>query len=343
MSGFLPSLDDRIATVAACSPIGLPAKQKTRVEVLTPGEWNRLARWLVDTNLRPADLLFESIAHELELSNLESRLIQKARLIADRASTTLSAIEEIQDQGLWIRCRADTDYPAKWKKRLKVVAPPVVFGMGDIRMLGETSIAIVGSRDVTPALAETAGAFGALVANAQLVVISGAARGTDRFGMIGALDAKGRSAGVLAGSLQRISRDDGLRDHIANDRLCLVSQVHPTAGFTVGNAMARNRLIYALSDLAIVISTSEGTGGTWLGAVENLHRKWAPIAVWSGVGAPEANARLVELGAYPLNEVLRAEESVDRLIHIVAVHQDACNQEIEKPRRLIQETPPPIY
>ena len=286
MSRFQPLLDDRIATTTACSPIGLPPGQKNRSDILTTGEWNRLARWLVAMNRRPADLLFSGMACDLDSADLDPEIVRKARSIAERASATHNAIEMLETQGIWVRCRADDDFPAKWKKRLKASAPPTIFGIGDVGMLGEPSIAIVGSRDVNPMLRETAEALGAAVANEGFVVISGAARGTDRYGMLGALDAGGRSTGLLAGSLQRISRDADLQGRIADERLCLVSQVHPAAGFTVGNAMARNRLIYALSDLAIVVSTTEGTGGTWAGAIENLQRRWSPIAVWSGVGAP---------------------------------------------------------
>jgi hypothetical protein len=61
--------------------------------------------------------------------------------------------------------------------------------------------------------------------------------------------------------------------------LVLVSPFNPEAGFDVGNAMARNKYIYCLSDAAIVVATSKGSGGTWSGATENLKRNWAPLWV----------------------------------------------------------------
>lgn len=335
--------DDRIATVAACTPIGLPRNQKNRSDVLTPGEWNRLARWLVETGQRPGALLFSGIVSDLESSHLEPTLKRKARSIAERASTTLTAIEALEELGIWVRCRADSDYPIKWKQRLKSVAPPAFFGIGDIGMFDSVSVAIIGSRDVTPMLAKTAETFGTRVASASSVVISGAARGTDRYGMLGALEANGRSVGILAGSLQRISRDAELRSHIANEQLCLISQVHPAAGFTVGNAMARNRLIYALADLAIVVSTSDGSGGTWNGALENLHRRWAPIAVWCGSGAPVANGRLVEQGAYPLFAMPRENSPLSGVIEAAAHHARDRDDRSETVLRLINESAPPAY
>jgi predicted Rossmann fold nucleotide-binding protein DprA/Smf involved in DNA uptake len=162
--------------------------------------------------------------------------------------------------------------------------------------------------------------------------------------MLGALDAGGKSIGLLAGALQRTSRDADLRGRIADDRICLISQVHPTAGFTVGNAMARNRLIYASADLATVVSTSDGTGGTWAGAIENLRHCWAPIAVWNGAGAPEANRRLIELGAFPLAELPDAGGLIQELLDAAATYAvSRSERDNAPPPRLIQEAPAPIY
>jgi predicted Rossmann fold nucleotide-binding protein DprA/Smf involved in DNA uptake len=107
--------------------------------------------------------------------------------------------------------------------------------------------------------------------------------------------------------------------------------------------MARNRLIYALSDLAIVVSTTEGTGGTWAGAIENLQRRWAPLAIWSGTGAPYANSRLVDLGGFPLAEMPEGDGSIQRLKDAAAAHGAKDDAESNKPPRLIQETPAPVY
>ena len=107
---------------------------------------------------------------------------------------------------------------------------------------------------------------------------------------------------------------------IANEYLCFVSQVNPAAGFSVGNAMGRNRLIYALSDLTIVIATAAGSGGTWAGATENLKRRWAPLAVWVGPGAPEGNGQLVQKGALPFDRAPEDRTDLAILIEQAAAH-----------------------
>ena len=59
----------------------------------------------------------------------------------------------------------------------------------------------------------------------------------------------------------------------------MVSPYHPTAGFSAGAAMGRNKLVYALSDVAVVVSSGQASGGTWTGASEALKAGWVPVLV----------------------------------------------------------------
>ena len=74
------------------------------------------------------------------------------------------------------------------------------------------------------------------------------------------------------------------------------------AGKSVGSAMGRNKLIYALSSITVVISADDGKGGTWEGAREAL-RLNLPVAVWVGDGAGKGNRALVDQGATPVDSV----------------------------------------
>jgi predicted Rossmann fold nucleotide-binding protein DprA/Smf involved in DNA uptake len=64
--------------------------------------------------------------------------------------------------------------------------------------------------------------------------------------------------------------------------------------------MGRNKLIYAFSDVAVVVSSAEGSGGTWTGAIEALKGGWVPLVVRSGSGVPPGNAALIARGASAL-------------------------------------------
>jgi predicted Rossmann fold nucleotide-binding protein DprA/Smf involved in DNA uptake len=71
----------------------------------------------------------------------------------------------------------------------------------------------------------------------------------------------------------------------------------PSAGFSVGAAMGRNRLIYCLADYAIVVASDAETGGTWAGATETLKNNWVPVFVFEHEQMPEGNKLLLQKGA----------------------------------------------
>jgi predicted Rossmann fold nucleotide-binding protein DprA/Smf involved in DNA uptake len=85
---------------------------------------------------------------------------------------------------------------------------------------------------------------------------------------------------------------------LLDGQLTLVSPYDPNAGFNVGHAMQRNKLIYALADASLVVSSDINRGGTWAGAVEQLDKfRFVPIYVRS-LGEPSRGLdALLEKGA----------------------------------------------
>jgi predicted Rossmann fold nucleotide-binding protein DprA/Smf involved in DNA uptake len=120
------------------------------------------------------------------------------------------------------------------------------------------------------------------------------AKGVDTLSMESALEARGSAVGVLADSLEKAvrSRETALR----RGDLCLVTPYSPNAGFSVGAAMGRNRLIYCLADYAIVVASDAETGGTWAGATETLKNGWLPVFVLEHAQMPDGNKLLLQKG-----------------------------------------------
>lgn len=270
---------------------------------LTPKEWGRFALWLKDQGMVPEALLR---GNDLEsaLSGWSDKTVGAARIHAllERAGALGIALEKWQRAGLWVMTRSDPDYPTKLKRRLKTDAPPVLFGSGNRQLLNQGGIAVVGARNAsTEDLAFTT-RLGGMIATQGRSVVSGGARGVDEVAMLGALEQDGTVIGVLADSLLRASNSAKYRRAIMDKNLVLVSPFNPEAGFDVGNAMARNKYIYALSDAAVIISASEGKGGTWSGAVEALKHAWVPLWVKTHLDAQSGNAVLVRMGARWLDE-----------------------------------------
>ena len=255
---------------------GKPAEGEPKP--LTPTEWGRFASWLKDRNTRPGELLADGLSKALP--EWQDRTISLARLQAllDRGAALAIAVEKWQRTGIWIMTRSDPDYPVRLKQRLENQAPPVLFGCGNRRLLNNGGIAVVGSRNAKDKDLDFARTIGKKVAASGMTIISGGARGVDEAAMLGTLEVEGTVIGVLADSLLRAAVSQKYRQAIRQRNLVLVSPFNPEAGFSAGNAMARNKYIYCMSDAAVVVESGK-SGGTWNGATENLKKRWVPLWV----------------------------------------------------------------
>jgi predicted Rossmann fold nucleotide-binding protein DprA/Smf involved in DNA uptake len=269
---------------------------------LTNGEWARFAVWLRDHELQPASLMTSDIASAL--SGLIDRSISAERVqrLLDRGGALGLSLERWERAGLWVLTRADDDYPERLKRRLRADAPPVLFGCGNRTLLNTGGVAVVGSRDAAEDDLAFAASIGRDAAGQGHSVVSGGARGVDQSAMLGALENEGTAVGVLADSLLRAATSSGYRPHLMSRNLVLLSNFNPEAGFNVGNAMARNRYIYCLADVAIVVSCAHNQGGTWNGAVENLKAGWVPLWVKPTKHVASGAPHLVRQGARWLPE-----------------------------------------
>lgn len=263
---------------------------------LTQAEYSGLAQWLRDSAMRPAALLdaekvpLAAAGTGLDQERLESLLARGVQLGF--------AVEAWEQRGIWVISRSDVEYPKRYKHHLKEKSPPLLYGVGDRALLSGGGVAIVGSRNVDAAGEAFTREAAALCAINRLPVISGGARGVDQIGVAAALAAGGVAIAVLAENLLKKSLESSARQALADGTLLLISPYHPEARFAVGTAMARNKLIYALADVALVVSSDHRQGGTWAGATEELKRdRPRPVFVRPGEGVPLGIKKLLELGA----------------------------------------------
>lgn len=268
-------------------------------ELLSPGEYKRLARHLREIQRQPADLVSPDSS---EILRACQSVIDESRLqkLLERGFLLSQAVERWQTRAIWVLSRADAGYPRRLKARLREDAPAVIYGCGDKALLETGGIAVVGSRHVDDALIDYTIAVGRLAARSKRTLVSGGAKGIDQAAMRGALEAGGKVCGVLADSLEKTSMNREQRNWLLDDQLVLISPYDPSAGFNVGHAMQRNKLIYALADASLVVSSDVNKGGTWAGAVEQLEKlRFVPVYVRStGDANPGLNA-LGKKGALP--------------------------------------------
>lgn len=250
-------------------------------ELLKPGEYKRLARHLREIKHQPADLLSPD---STEVMRACQPVIDNARLqrLLGRGFLLSQVIERWQARAIWVVSRADAEYPHRLKARLREDAPAVIYGCGDMSLLESGGLAVVGSRHVDEPLIDYTMAVGRLAARAGRTLVSGGAKGIDQAAMRGALEAGGKVTGILADSLEKTILNREHRNLLLDGQLVLISPYDPSAGFNVGNAMQRNKLIYALSDVSLVVNTDLNKGGTWAGAIEQLDKlKLVPVYVRS--------------------------------------------------------------
>jgi DNA protecting protein DprA len=215
------------------------------------------------------------------------------------------AVERWKNQGIWILGRSDENYPSRLKTQLKTVAPPILYGIGKQELLSGGGLAVVGSREVSEEGIEYTQNVAQTCAEQGIQIISGGARGVDQTAMLAAVEAGGTAIGVLADSLTKASLAGKYRAGIREKQLTLISPYDPDARFQAGNAMSRNKHVYALADYALVVSSAFNKGGTWAGAVEALEReKTIPIFVRAQDTVPEGNHQLLKKGARPLHGAL---------------------------------------
>lgn len=285
------------AILLLCGRFG--AGDDTGARPLNVKEYDEVAAWLVSKKWWPADLLSEENQGALSDAFAPVEPARMKALLARGASMAI-AIEKWVNKGLWVLCRSDEAYPQRLKQHLKRCAPPILYGAGDRSLLSKGGLAVVGSRHIDAEAESFARAVGRSAAQSGMQLISGAARGVDETAMHGAFEEGGTVVGVMADSLLRAAVSGKYREGIRSGQLVLASPYNPEAGFNVGNAMGRNKHIYALADYAVVVNSDYQKGGTWAGAEEELRREGGrPVFVRTGAGIPRGNTELLRKGAKP--------------------------------------------
>lgn len=269
------------------------------VQPLTPSEYNTLTGWLKEKGMRPSDLLSDEGRNKFQQGFVGK--VDRMLSLLHRGAALAMAVEGWTNRGLWVISRAEDIYPARLKNRLGKAAPPLLYGAGNKELLAVGGLAVVGSRNADEIALEFTRYVAEKCAKEEIRIVSGGARGIDKEAMLEALKKGGTAAGVLSDSLEKETLSGKYRSAIRDGKLLLVSPYPPSAGFSAGNAMGRNKLIYALADYAMVIS-SDVKGGTWNGATECLRKRYVPLIVRTSPAVPEGNRLLIDQGGTAFDE-----------------------------------------
>ena len=240
---------------------------------MNPPEQNRLA-WVALTltpGLGPkrilraaktlADLscLFRLSLTELESLNFPAAAAQflftgKARTEAERE------LVRVGEQKGQILTFEDEDYPEQLREIFD--PPPVLWVLGDVKLLARPAIAVVGTRHPTPYGTGMAEVLARDLASHRMVILSGMARGVDTAAHRGALAAGGSTVAVWGTGVDVIypKENKSLAENILVAGGAIVSEYRLGTFPAPQNFPKRNRIISGMSIGVLVVEAGENSG-----------------------------------------------------------------------------------
>lgn len=166
--------------------------------------------------------------------------------------------EKLQQKGIRLVTLSDPDYP----KRLKEIpdAPYGLFVRGSLPG-SEPAVAVIGARDCSRYGAFVAEKLGEVLGRNGIAVVSGMARGIDGISQLAALEAGGRSYGVLGCGVDICypPQNRSLYENLP-ERGGLISSYPPGTPALSRNFPPRNRIVSGLADAVVVVEAREKSG-----------------------------------------------------------------------------------
>ena len=219
----------------------------------------------------------------------------------EMASRILHLLEEEEllryycRRGEKVRChpltRLTMGYPLQLQAKLGEETPGCLWYKGDISLLSQPMVALVGSRELSEENRHFAKEVGRQAALQGYVLVSGNARGADQTAQNACLHLGGKVISVIA---------DSLEEKTEKENVLYLSEDGFDCPFTAQRAISRNRIIHALAERTFVAQASLYTGGTWDGTVKNLRHQWSKV--YGFVDGSTAMDELVQMGAEPITE-----------------------------------------
>jgi DNA processing protein len=153
----------------------------------------------------------------------------------------------------------------RYPKRLQRLPDPptIIYVRGKLPNPAKTAVAVVGTHLADAERIADAVAWGKGLAERDVVVVSGLARGIDGGGHTGALAADGCTVAVIGSGFDNVYPPEHLplaKQIVQSGGL--ISEQPPRAELTKAQLVLRNRIIVALSDAVVVVRLHEDTRGS---------------------------------------------------------------------------------
>jgi len=222
-----------------------------------PGLGNRVALRLVDS-LGSAEGVFHASATELEALGVASHVVRSLATgtVFEQAA---KEAEQARQQGARLITIRDEAFPATLRE---IFDPPLtLYARGNVDLMKEPALAIVGSRRPTAYGRAMSQRLANDLASRGMTIISGMARGIDSAAHQGALEAGGKTIAVLGTGIDVAypSENKKLYEKIATNGLLLSE--FPLGAFPAPqNFPIRNRIISGLALGVLVVEAAQYSG-----------------------------------------------------------------------------------
>lgn len=239
--------------------------------------------------------------NEYDLTDSETQLFKEA---FSELSNYAFMVEDLLEQGYNILPITSKEYSHTLKKNLgRSYAPPVIYTKGNLQIMKEKSIAIVGSRKANENSLTFTDNVAKKASEEYKVVVSGFAKGVDKQALDSALKYKGQSIIVLPQGISTFK--SGFKKYykqIIEGDVLVLSTFYPKAPWSVQLAMARNPIIYGLAS-EIYVAESSDKGGTWSGVMDGLRKRRTIYVRKPNPREKNANGLLISKGAKAVDDL----------------------------------------
>lgn len=311
MENKLNISDDSFAILLICSDLALNNKE-TEVKAFTISQWSKLAENLFQNDLTPKAIFDVSTNNIKKKLNLPDETVERIERLLSRSGQFGVEMSSLNNKGIFTLTKLDKEYPSIYRTKLKKQAPPVLYYSGNLLLLNNKGVSIVGSRDIDQAGIEFTEKLSERCTNDGLNIISGGARGVDSIAEKKANESDGTTVIILADSMDRKIRNKDTRDAIIRNQSLILSPFRPDMPFQTYAAMERNKYVYALANFVVVVSSDYNKGGTWSGATENLRKSWVPMFVRKADNVPQGNIKLLmKENVYAITEDVFVEKKIN--------------------------------
>ena len=286
-----------------------------------------VAQILEAENLNPE--MLPSSQSDLSVQFPKLAKILNGKIRAEDREKVTTAYEQLKKEKINILHPGHPNFPSHIRE-----ISPILFVKGQQKRLMSDSVAIVGARSVSDKGIRIARKLAGDLASEGINVVSGYAKGVDSEAHLGALEAEGTTTLVLPNGINQLRQKNEFKKFNWDQDVLAVSQFDPDTKWFARNAMARNKLVCALSKAVIVIESGperdaqgkmSGTFNTAKAALDlNL-----PLFVVSPSclnNPPKGNADLIALGGYSLNPTNGAKEIVERIFVKTVESDPTANQ-----------------